>query len=73
VPDPGGYDGDGITDFAIYRPADGVLYVVYSSSGREFQQWLGDGATFTGTTGDGLTPAKEYIYFGGKLLAVENR
>jgi uncharacterized protein YbjT (DUF2867 family) len=33
VPVPGDYDGDGVTDPAVFRPATGVWYILKSSSG----------------------------------------
>jgi FG-GAP-like repeat len=35
VPVPGDYDGDGKTDFSIYRPSDGFWWIVKSSSPNE--------------------------------------
>jgi hypothetical protein len=32
-PVPGDYDGDGKTDFSIFRPTDGTWWITYSSSG----------------------------------------
>ena len=40
MPAPGDYDGDGQTDFAVWRPAEGNWYVIHSSTDQtSVQQW----------------------------------
>lgn len=40
VPVPADYDGDGLTDVAIWRPSDGTWWVVHSSTNQtEVVQW----------------------------------
>ena len=42
VPVTGDYDGDGRTDFAVFRPSTGVWYVVNSATARAFATQWGD-------------------------------
>lgn len=60
VPVPGDYDADGLTDFAVWRPDNGVWYVLQSSDGynaryAKYFQWgeLGDVPVQADYDGDG--------------------
>ena len=42
LPVPGDYDGDGRTDYAVFRPSSGVWYIRYSGTGAvAITQWGG--------------------------------
>jgi len=40
---PGDYDGDGVTDIAVYNETNGYWYVKYSSGGYGFDSLGGSG------------------------------
>jgi hypothetical protein len=43
IPVPGDYDGDGKTDYAVYRANEGTCYVIPSGGGNYIgMQWGGD-------------------------------
>jgi FG-GAP repeat len=41
---PGDYDGDGKTDFAVWRPSSGTFFVLRSSDGVVVSQQWGQGS-----------------------------
>jgi hypothetical protein len=57
VPVPGDYNGDGKTDFGIYRPTTGGWYVAFSGGGSTSASWgaSGDVPVPGDYNGDGRT------------------
>lgn len=39
IPISGDYDGDGKTDIAVFRPSDGVFYLLQSTAGINYVSW----------------------------------
>jgi len=62
VPVGGDYDGDGFTDYSVFRPSDGTWYISQSSN-NQFR------AVRFGLAGDKLVPA-DYDYDGKTDIAV---
>jgi subtilisin-like proprotein convertase family protein len=84
VPVPGDYDGDGIGDFAVWRPGNGAWYILYASGGAAAIAWgtgsLGDVPVPGDYDGDGKgdiaiwrpSDGRWYIsYSGGGVAAVQ--
>jgi hypothetical protein len=42
VPVPGDYDGDGITDIAVWQPQTGIWHIIRSSDGMQVNIQWGD-------------------------------
>ena len=40
-PSTGDYDGNGKTDYAVFRPSDGTWFVIYSSNGQTVKKAWG--------------------------------
>jgi uncharacterized delta-60 repeat protein len=62
IPVGGDYDGDGLTDYTVFRPSNGVWYISHSSN-NQFR------AVQFGQAGDKLVPA-DYDYDGITDVAV---
>jgi hypothetical protein len=78
VPVPADYDGDGLADFAVWRPDSGIWYVLQSTDGynpryAKYYQWgkLGDVPVPADYDGDGKTDLA--VFRGSSQGLPENR
>ena len=72
---PADYDGDGKTDFAIYRPSSGTWYLLQSRDGFKATQWgfSTDIAVPADYDGDGKTDIAVYRPSDGTWYVLRSR